>query len=125
MIYHGQKFELIAQNNSKTGVNIVITSTKLYVLVVTLSINDNIKHLENIKQGLFKRTISLNKYRSEITQPKNNNYLIIWLIQSLGTLLDCLFFHSKMETVILQETLDKYYIICNNIIKDFNALKVH
>ena len=103
----------------------MITSTKLYVLVVTLSINDNIKHLENIKQGLFKRTISLNKYRSEITQPKNNNYLIIWLIQSLGTLLDCLFFHSKMKTVILQETLDKYYIICNNIIKDFNALKVH
>ena len=48
----------------------MITSTKLYVLVVTLSINDNIKHLENIKQGLFKRTISLNKYRSEITQPK-------------------------------------------------------
>ena len=38
-----------------------------------MSINDNNKFLENIKQG-FKRTISLNKYRSEITtQPKNNN----------------------------------------------------
>ena len=33
----------------------------------------NIKSLENIRQG-FKRTISCNKYRSEIaTQPKNNN----------------------------------------------------
>ena len=51
----------------------MITSTKLYVSVVTLSINDNIKFLENIKQG-FKRTIYWNKYRSEITtQPKNNN----------------------------------------------------
>ena len=43
-----------------------------------MSINDNIKFLENIKQG-FKRTISWNKYKSEITtQPKNNSldYLI-------------------------------------------------
>ena len=51
---------------------------KLYVPVVTLSINDNINFLENIKQ-VFKRTISWKKYRSEIiTQPKNNtlDYLI-------------------------------------------------
>ena len=56
----------------------MITCTKLYFPVITLSINDNIKLLENIKQG-FKRTISLNKYRSEITiQSKNINldYLI-------------------------------------------------
>ena len=56
----------------------MITITKLYVPVVTLSIDDNIKFLENIKQG-FKRRISWNKYRSEITsQTKNNNldYLI-------------------------------------------------
>ena len=51
----------------------MITSTKLYVPVITLSINDNIKFLENIKQW-FKRTIFWNKYRSEITaQPKINN----------------------------------------------------
>ena len=40
--------------------------------------NDNTKFLENIKQG-FKRTVSWNKNRSEITaQTKNNNldYLI-------------------------------------------------
>ena len=55
----------------------MIISTKLYVPVVTLSINDKIKFLENVKQG-FKR-IFWNKYRSEITtQPKNNSldYLI-------------------------------------------------
>ena len=61
-----------------TGAIFQINDAKLYVLVVTLSVNDNSKFLENIKQG-FKRTISWNKYRSEITaQPKNNNsdYLI-------------------------------------------------
>ena len=50
----------------------MIASTKLYVSVVTLSRKDNIKFLENIKQG-FKRTISWSNNRSEITtQPKNN-----------------------------------------------------
>ena len=43
-----------------------INNAKLYVSVVTLSINDNIKFLESIKLG-FKRNISWNKYRSEIT----------------------------------------------------------
>ena len=55
-----------------------INNAKLYVLGVTLPINDNTKLLENLKQ-VFKRTISWNKYRSEIkTQSKNNNldYLI-------------------------------------------------
>ena len=40
--------------------------------------NDNINFSENVKQG-FKRTISWNKYRSEIKiQPKNINldYLV-------------------------------------------------
>ena len=50
-----------------------INNAKLYVPVVTFSINDNIKFLENIKQR-FKRTIFWKKYRSEITtQPENNN----------------------------------------------------
>ena len=40
-----------------TSATFQINNAKLYVPVVTLSINDNIKFLENIKQG-FKRTIS-------------------------------------------------------------------
>ena len=61
---------LIEQNNNIAGVNFVITDTKLFVPAVTLLINDNVKYLENIKQGL-KRTIFCKKYRSEITaQPK-------------------------------------------------------
>ena len=67
---------LIEHQNNITGVNFMITSTKLYVTVVTLSINHNIKFLENIKQG-FKRSISWTKYISEITQAKKT---IIWMI---------------------------------------------
>ena len=55
-----------------------ITDKKLYVPVVTLSKEDDIKRLEQLKSG-FKRTIKWNKYRSQMTiQPKNNNlnYLI-------------------------------------------------
>ena len=53
-----------------TGATFQICNSKLYVPVATLSINDNIKFLENIKQEL-KRKISWNKYRFEITtQPK-------------------------------------------------------
>ena len=40
-----------------TGATFQINYAKLYVPVVTLSINDNINFLENIKPGL-KRTIS-------------------------------------------------------------------
>ena len=43
-----------------------INSAKLYAPVVTSHINNNLKFLESIKQG-FKKIISWNKYRSEIT----------------------------------------------------------
>ena len=56
-----------------SGATFQINSTDLYVPVVSLSINDKIKFLEN-KEQEFKRTISWNKYRSEVaTQPKNIN----------------------------------------------------
>ena len=58
------------QATATTGATFQINNAKLYVSVVTLSINDNIKILENVKQG-FKRIISWKKIRSEITkQPK-------------------------------------------------------
>ena len=66
----------------------MITSTKLYVPVFTLPINDNIKFLENIKQG-FKKAIFWNKYRFEITtHAKNNNldYLIDPTLRNINRL---------------------------------------
>ena len=47
-----------------------IDSIKLYKPVVTLPINENVKLLESLKQGV-KRAISCNKYRSEITAQPN------------------------------------------------------
>ena len=112
---------LIEKNNNIAGVNFVITSTKLYVPVVTLSINDNIKFLENIKQG-FKRTVSWNKYRSEITaQPKNNNldYLIDPTFRIINRLFALSFKTGNDDPS--RDYVDKYYMPLVEI-KDFNAL---
>ena len=85
-----------------------INKAKLYVPVVTLSINDNIKYLENIKQG-FKRTISWNRYISEITaQPKNNNldYLIDPTFRNINRLFVLSFKNSDNDPT--RRSFDKY-----------------
>ena len=77
-----------------------INKSKLYLPVFTLSSNNNIKFLENLKEGYI-RPISWNKYRSEITtQIKNNNldaYILIY-----RTFRN---FHSKMVMMILWKIL--------------------
>ena len=60
-----------------TGATFQINNDLLYVPDVTLSMNDNVNFLENIKQG-FKRTISWNKFRSDITTLIQNNNLADW-----------------------------------------------
>ena len=55
-----------------TSTTFQISNAKLKVPVVSLTINDNINFLENMKQGV-KWTIYRNRYRPEITtQPKYN-----------------------------------------------------
>ena len=69
-----------------------ITDTKLYIPVVTLSKENDIKLLEQLKSG-FKRTIKWNKYRSQLTiQPKNYNlnYLIDPTFTNVNRYLFCL-----------------------------------
>ena len=70
-----------------------------------MSINDNIKLLENIKQG-FTKGISWNKYRTEITiQTKNNNlgYLADPTFRNINRLFRFAFKNKVM--MILQEIL--------------------
>ena len=110
---------LIEYHKNITKVNFMITSTKLPV--VTLSINGNIKFLENIKLG-FKRTSYWNKYRSEITtQAKNNN---------LDCLIDTTFTKTNRLFVLsfrngnddpTRNSFNEYYVPLVEI-KDFNAL---
>ena len=59
---------------SPSGAKFKITDTTLYAPVVTLSKENDTKHLEQLKSGL-KRTIKWNRYRSQMTiQPQNNNF---------------------------------------------------
>ena len=51
---------------ASTGATLAINDCKLYVPVVTLSKNDEIKLLTNLKSG-FKREIIWNKYRSQMS----------------------------------------------------------
>ena len=55
------KNRVIVANNANQDTTFSITDTKFYVPVVTLSIEDNTKLLEQIKSG-FKRKINWNKY---------------------------------------------------------------
>ena len=60
-----------------TGAIFVINDCKLYVPVVTLSKDDEIKLLTNLKSG-FKREIKWNKCRSQMsTEAANNNLNIL------------------------------------------------
>ena len=74
---YGANLVVYEINNPKNA-TFQITDTKLYVPVLTLSKENDIKLLEKLKLG-FKRTITWNKYRLQMTvQPQNNNlnYLI-------------------------------------------------
>ena len=64
--------------NAQTNATFEIMDTKFYVLIITLSTENDKILLEQLKTG-FKRTSKWNKYRSEMAiQTKNNdlNYLI-------------------------------------------------
>ena len=97
-----------------TGVKFQINNAKRYVSVVTLSINDNIKLLKNIKQG-FKRTISWSKYKSEITaQTKNNNldYLIDPTVRKIKRSFALSFKNSNDDST--RDFCDDYYSRVSN-----------
>ena len=99
-----------------------ITDTKLYVPVVTLSKENDIKLLEKLKSG-FKRTIKWNKYRSQMTiQPQNNN--LNYLIDPTFTNVNRLFVLSFERTEDHKDYRDSFshYYVPKVQIKDFNVL---
>ena len=104
-----------------TRVRFQINNVKLYVPVLTLSIYDDIKFLQNINQR-FKIIISWNKYRLEIiTQLQNNNlyYLIDPNFRNINRLFVLLFKNGNDDPT--RNSFDKYYMPLVEI-KDFNAL---
>ena len=103
-----------------TGLEPKITDTKLYVPVVTLSRENNIKLSEQLKSG-FKRNIKWNKCRSQMTvQPQNNN--LIFLIDPTFRNVNRLFvlFFSRNNNTDNIDSFSDYYVP-NVEIKDFNV----
>ena len=95
-----------------------ITETNIYVLVVTLSSQDNAKLLPQLKSG-FKRTISWNKYLSKpklLAQNANLNHLIEASFQGVNRLFVLVFENDA------QRTSNKRYYIPNVKIKDYNVM---
>ena len=98
-----------------------ITDTKLYLPVVTLSKENDIKLFEQLKTG-FKRTLKWNKYKSQITvQPQNNNlnYLIDPTFTNVNRLLVLSF--ARTNAGDNRDSFSDYYVQ-NVEIKDFNVL---
>ena len=93
----------------------------MYVPVVTLSKENDIKLLEQLKTG-FKRTIKWKKYRSQMTvQPQNNN--LNYLIDPTFTNVNRLFVLSFKRNIIAdnRDSFSDYYVP-NVEIKNFNVL---
>ena len=104
-----------------TELKFEITDTKLHVPVVTLSEENDIKLLEQLKSR-FKRTIKWSKYRSQITiQPKNNNlnYLIDPAFTNVNRLR--LLSFTRDDAGDNRDSFSHYYVR-NVEIKDFNVL---
>ena len=66
----------VVRDNSPTDATLSINDCKLHIPVVTLSKDDEIKLLTNLKPG-FKRETKWNKYRSQMSTEEINNNLNI------------------------------------------------
>ena len=103
------------RDTSPTSATFQIAVTKLHVPVVTLSTEDDNNFLGQLKSG-FKRTIKWNKYRSEMTNTNNLNYLNDPTFNKVNRLFVLSFENEEDRTSFL-----KYYTPKVEI-KDFNVL---
>ena len=106
------------RDNAPTGATLSITDCKLYVPAVTLSKDDEIKLLTNLKSG-FKREIIWNKYRSQMTTEAINNNLNI-LIDPTFTNVNRLFVLAY-QTANDRQSFSQFYLP-NVIVKDYNVI---
>ena len=105
-------------NGTTTGGTLAINDCKLYVPVVTLSKDDEIKLLTNLKSG-YKREIIWNKYRSQMTTEEANN--------NLNNLRDPTFTNVNRLFVLAYQTADdrqsfSQFYLPRVMVKDFNDI---
>ena len=103
---------------ASTGATLAIKDCKLYVTVVTLSKDDEIKLLTNLKSG-FKREIIRNKYRSQMTTEAINNNLNI-LIDPTFTIVNRLFVLAY-QTADDRQSYYQFYLP-KVMVKDYNVI---
>ena len=94
--------------DAPTGATLAINDSKLYVPVVTLSKDDEIKLLANLKSG-FKREIIWNKYRSQMTTEAINNTLNI-LIDPTFTNVNRLFLLAYGQKNNDRQSFSRFYL---------------
>ena len=108
----------VIRGNVPTSATLEITDCKLKVPVVTLSKDDEIELLNNLKSG-FKRKIIWNKYRSQMTTEETTN--------NLNILVDPTFTNVNRFLVLAYPTADKrqsfsYFHLPNVMVKDYNVI---
>ena len=109
---------LVARDDAPTGATLAISDCKLYVPVVTLSKDDEIKLLTNLKSG-FTREIEWNKYRSQMSTEATNNNLSI-LIDPTFTNVNRLFVLAYL-TANDRQLFSQFYLP-KVMAKDFNVI---
>ena len=102
-----------------TGATLAINNCKLYIPVVTLSKDDEIKLLTNLKSG-FTREIEWNKYRSQMTTKAINNNLNI-LIDPTFTNVNKLFVLAYGQNNNDRQSFSQFYLP-NVMVKDYNDI---
>ena len=106
------------RDNAPTGATLAIKDCKLYIPAVTLSKDDEIKLLTNLKSG-FKREIMWNKYRSQMTTEAVNNNLKI-LIDPTFTNVNRLF-DFAYKNADDRQSFSQFYLP-NVMVKDYNVI---
>ena len=106
------------RDNAPKGATLSITDCKLYVPAVTLSKDDEIKLLTNLKSG-FKRVIIWNKHRSQMTTEAVNNNLNI-LIDPTFTNVNRLFVLAY-QNADDRQSFSQFYLP-NVMVKDYNNI---
>ena len=108
----------VVRDDSPTGATLAINDCKLYIPVVTLSKDDEIKLLTNLKSG-FTREIEWNKYRSQMSTEEENNNLNI-LIDPSFTNVNRLFVLAY-QTADDRQSFSQFYLP-RVMVKDFNVI---
>ena len=108
----------VIRDNSPTGAALAINDCKLYIPVVTLSKDDKIKLLTNLKSG-FKREIIWDKYRSQMTREAINDNLNI-LIDPTFTNVNRLLVLAY-QNVDDRQSYDAFYLP-KVMVKDYNVI---